>query len=75
MGKDDIFIGLILGIFLAIPIFLFLSKPLPSTQTRLTTAQTSTKTYYENLEEWEVVRNVKTGRTEGVRVKRTASTA
>jgi len=69
------FLGLILGIFLAIPIFLFLSKPLPPTQTRLTTAKTPMKTYYQNVEEWEIIRNVKTGRTEGVRVKRTSSNA
>ena len=74
MDKGDLLTGLILGIFLAIPLFLILSKPAPTTQTRYTTTLKPT-VYYENDEEWEIIKNRETGRTEGVRVKRTAKEA
>ena len=65
MERSDLITGLILGIILAIPIFLYLSKPAPITQTRYTTTNPV-------VEEWEVIKNRETGRTEGVRIKRTA---
>ena len=74
MNKGDLFTGLILGIFLAIPLFLILSQPAPITQRRFTTTRAPIKVY-ENVEEWEVIKNRETGRTEGVRVKRTAKEA
>ena len=63
MDRGDLITGLILGLFLALPLFLILSKPAPIPQTRYTTTNPV-------VEEWEVIKNRETGRTEGVRIKR-----
>ena len=65
MARGDLFTGLLLGIILAIPLFLILSKPAPITQRRYTTTQAPVI-----VEEWEVIKNRETGRTEGVRIRR-----
>lgn len=75
MDREDLILGMIIGIFLAIPLYRLLSKPPPITQTRFITTQAAPQIYYENVEEWEIIRNPKTGRTEGVRVKRISKEA
>ncbi len=74
MDRDNLILGVILGLFLALPLLRILFKPSPTSR-RFFTTQAPTTTYYENVEEWEIVRNKKTGRTEGVRVTRTAKEA
>ena len=68
MDLEDVLLGVIIGGLIAIPLFYFLSQPPPR---RIFTATSRTKTYM-NDEEWEIVKDSKTGRTTGVRVKRTA---
>jgi hypothetical protein len=58
-------LGLVLGIQIGIALLLFL------TTQKSTTAKSAVPTY-SNLEEWEFIRDPNTGRTKGLRVKRTA---
>ncbi len=74
MDSDNLILGIVLGLFIALPLFYILFKPSP-TSARLLTAQAPKIIYYTNVEEWEIIKNKKTGRTEGVRVKRTAKEA
>jgi hypothetical protein len=71
MDAEDIILGLLIGIVLAVPIALLFSKPLP-TQTIHVGATKPITVVYENMEEWEIIKDRETGRTTGVRVKRTA---
>ena len=71
MDSEDILLGLLIGVILAVPIALLFTKPLP-TQTTYIEAPKQRTTLYENLEEWEIIKDRETGRTKGVRVKRTA---
>ena len=68
MERGDFLISVILGGFLVLTLGLLFSTPIQNTvlQTR-----NVPKTYYENTEEWEVIKD-ENGRTKGVRVKRTA---
>lgn len=68
MDTEDILLGLLIGVIIAIPLALFLSKS-PTTAPLKFTAN---KVYYENKEEWEIIKDPETGRTKGVSVKRTA---
>ena len=69
MELEDVLIGIIIGGIIAIPLFYLLTRPPPS---RIATMASVPKTTYRNIEEWEIVKNM-SGRTTGVRVKRTAS--
>ena len=71
MDVEDILLGLIIGIVLAVPISLLLFKS-PTTQTTYFVPEKPKTIVYENLEEWEVIKDPETGRTKGVRVKRNA---
>ena len=68
MDSEDLILGILIGLFLAVPITLYLTK----NQTTMPIQQP--KTYYENTEEWEIIRD-KNGRTQGVRVIRKAKEA
>ena len=74
MDIEDGFLGFIIGVIIAIPLFLIISKPPPEPQVQFSTPQNQA-TYYENNEEWEIIKDPETGRTQGVRVKRTAKEA
>ncbi len=68
MELEDVLIGIIIGGIIAIPIFYLLTTSPP----RITTFTSVPKITYKNTEEWEIIKN-RSGRTTGVRVKRTAS--
>ncbi len=68
MELEDVLIGIIIGGLIAIPLFYLLSRPPP----RITTFASVPKITYKNTEEWEIIKNM-SGRTTGVRVKRTSS--
>ena len=65
MDSEDLILGILIGIFLAVPISLYLTK------NQTTIPLQHTKTFYENTEEWEIIRD-KNGRTQGVRIIRKA---
>ena len=67
MDLEDVLLGVIIGGLIVIPLFFILSKPPP----RITTFASVPKTTYNNTEEWSIIKN-RSGRTTGVRVKRTA---
>ena len=69
MELEDLLLGIIIGGIIAIPIFYLLTRPPPP---RITTFTSVPKITYKNTEEWEIIKN-RSGRTTGVRVKRTAS--
>ena len=69
MELEDVLIGIIIGGLIAIPLFILLSRPPP----RISTFASVPKTTYKNNEEWSIIKDSKTGRTTGVRVKRTAT--
>ncbi len=71
MKYDGVILGAIIGIIVAGSLFLLLSR-IPIQSPRLFTASPRPKTTYKNTEEWEIIKN-RSGRTTGVRVKRTAS--
>ncbi len=68
MDFEDVILGIIIGGIIAIPIFYLLTRPPP----RITTFTFVPKITYKNTEEWEIIKN-RSGRTTGVRVKRTSS--
>ncbi len=67
MELEDVLLGIIIGGLIAIPLFYLLSRP----PLRISTFTSVPKTVYKNTEEWEIIKN-RSGRTTGVRVKRTA---
>ncbi len=68
MELEDVIIGIIIGGLIAIPFYILLTRPPPP---RITTFTSVPKTTYKNNEEWEIIKN-RSGRTTGVRVKRTS---
>lgn len=72
MEREDFILGLIIGVIIAIPVALILSTPINQAPT---VKYFANKTYYENDEEWEIIKDPDTGRTKGVRVKRKAKEA
>lgn len=68
MELEDVILGIIIGGLIAIPLFWLLTRPPP----RITTFASVPKTVYNNSEEWQIIKD-RSGRTTGVRVKRTAS--
>ena len=68
MERGDFIVSVILGGFLVLTLGLLLTSPMQNTVLH---TRNIPKTYYENTEEWEILKNEK-GRTTGVRVKRIA---
>ena len=68
MDSEDLILGILIGLFLAVPITLYLTRNQTSTPIY------QTKTYYENTEEWKIIRD-KNGRTQGVIAIRKAKEA
>ena len=68
MDSEDLILGILIGLFLAVPITLYL------TRNHTTIPIQQPKTIYENTEEWKIIRD-KNGRTQGVEVIRKAKEA
>ena len=70
MERGDFLLTAILGGFLVLAIGLLISTT-PTLRNTVLTTRNTPKIYYENMEEWEIIKD-ENGRTKGVRVKRTA---